>query len=463
MVYYRSDMIIQNRRELATTESRDRVLAIIEAGIKRVLPPNVMRTALSYDAPRHTIKVQSDSFKLSTGRVFVVGGGKASGLMAQALESIIGIGNITEGVVNIKGGQVRTQKIKTVIAGHPTPDRRGVAGVGQMLALKERHSIGQDDIVICLLSGGGSALMPYPVASVSLADKQRVTELLISSGASIDEINMVRKHLSQVKGGRLGEFYTPAKVVSLILSDVVGNNLSVIASGPTTPDPSTFNEAYDVLKRHDLLTKAPKSVIDYLVKGQHGNAPETPKTLSNCHNYIIGDNMLALEAMAAKANELGLKPHIITSQQTGDTAEVAYSRAKEIAGRKYTGHNVMLVGGETTIRLPDRAGRGGRNQHYAAVSLLAMADYPDQWTLASVGSDGTDFLPDVAGAIVDQDSLKTAKAKKLDIEAYVERCDSNTLLKKLGNSLIVAGDTGTNVGDVIVYLLDHAGFEPATP
>jgi glycerate 2-kinase len=453
-VYYKRSMIIKNRRELATTELRDRVLQIIEAGIKRVLPANIMRAAVSYDAVRQIIGIKDDSFTLSEmSRVFVIGGGKASGLMAQALESIIGIANITAGVVNFKGGQVRTQKIKTVIAGHPTPDQHGVGGVKEMLALKSRYRIGRNDIVICLLSGGGSALMPYPVNGVSLKDKQRITELLIGSGAKIDEINVVRKHLSRVKGGRLASFYYPARVISLIISDVIGNDLATIASGPTTLDTSTFADAYDVLKNYNLVAKAPRSAIDFIEKGQKGKAPETPKTLSNCRNYIIGDNTLALEAMAAKAKELGFSPHIITSQQTGDTTKVARSRAREMLEGKYAGYNLLLIGSETTIKLPPDAGRGGRNQHYAAVSLLAMAEYAGQWLVASVGTDGSDFLPDVAGAIVDQDSLGTARARQLDIETYIERCDSNTLLKKLGNSLIVTGDTGTNVGDVIAYLV----------
>jgi glycerate 2-kinase len=446
-------MIIQNRRELATTGAREKALQIIEAGIKRILPPNIMKLAVSYDAPHHTINIQGDNYSLSAGRIFVVGGGKASGLMAQALEKIIGSANITAGTVNIKGGEVRMQKIKTVIAGHPTPDQRGLNGVSEMLALKSRHAIGEDDIVICLLSGGGSALMPYPVKGVSLENKQVITELLISSGAKINEINTVRKHLSRVKGGGLGEFFSPARVISLILSDVVGNDLATIASGPTTPDPSTFADAYEVLKKYDLIAKAPQSVVDFIEKGKRGGTPETPKTLNNCRNYIIGDNGLALEAMAAKAKELGFSPHIITSQQTGDTTEVARTRAREMMDNKYAGYNALLIGGETTIKLPPRVGRGGRNQHYAAASLLAMADYPKGWTIASVGTDGSDFIPDVAGAIVDRGSLEMAKDKELDIADYIKRCDSYTLLKNIGNSLIVTGDTGTNVGDVIVYLV----------
>ena len=445
-------MIIKNRPELATTGLREKVLQIVEAGIKRVLPPDIMRSAVSYDAASRTIKINNDFFSLASSRIFVIGGGKASGLMAQALESIVGAENITGGVVNCKGGHPKTQKIKIVIAGHPLPDQRGVGGVKEMLALKNRYSIGKNDLVICLISGGGSALMPHPVEGVSLGDKQKITQLLIASGAGIDKINVIRKHLSQVKGGRLGDFYSPAKVISLIISDVVGNDLATIASGPTTPDPSTFADAFNVLKRYNLISKAPKSVVGFIERGRRGEVTETPKKLSNCHNHIIGDSGLALEAMSAKARELGLNPHIITSQQTGDTATVARLRAKEVIEGRYAQNNVLLLGGETTVKLPEAAGKGGRNQHYAAVSMLAMADYPGQWVVASVGTDGSDFLPDVAGAIVDQDSFETAQAKGLDIKAYIKRYDSNPLLDSIGNSLIITGDTGTNVGDVIVYL-----------
>jgi glycerate 2-kinase len=445
-------MIIKNRQKLATTELRDQVLQIIEAGIRRVLPPDIMRSAVGYDAPRRILKIKSDVFPVASGRIFVIGGGKAAGLMAQALENIIGLENITDGVVTCKGGNVKTQKIKTVIAGHPIPDQRGVGGVKEMLALKQRYSIGKNDLVICLISGGGSALMPHPAEGVALKDKQKITELLIGSGAEINEINMVRKHLSRVKGGRLGAFYSPAKVISLILSDVIGNDLATIASGPTSPDPSTFSDAYEVLRRYHLISQAPKSVMNVIERGRRGEVPETPKRLNNCHNYIIGDNGLALEAMSAKARKLGLNPHIITSQQTGDTTEVAQLRAREVMEKRYTGYNILLIGGETTIKLPQGAGKGGRNQHYAAVSMLAMAKYPGQWVVASVGTDGSDFMPDVAGAIVDQDSLEITRASGLDTKAYIERYDSHTLLESIGNSLIVTGDTGTNVGDIAVYL-----------
>jgi len=446
-------MIIKNLSTLATTSLRKQALDIIEAGISRVLPPSIMKSAVKYHAARQMVTVMGDAYPVSTGRVFVIGGGKASGLMAEALEAIIPPERITAGVVNGKGGHYETGKIKIITAGHPIPDGRGIDGVREMLDLKRCYSIGEKDLVICLISGGGSALMPYPVDGVSLGDKQEVTKLLIGSGADINEINVVRKHLSKIKGGRLGQFYSPATVVSLILSDVVGNDLAVIASGPTFPDPSNFSDAYKVLERYNLLARAPRRVTDFLRKGCLGEVAETPKTLVNCHNYIIGDNGLALAAMQGRAKEMGLVPLVVTSQQKGDTTAVAWSRADEILNMIYAGYNVILIGGETTVTLPASAGKGGRNQHYAAVSMLAMERYPSEWVVASVGTDGSDFLPDVAGAIVDQDCLNRAKVKGINVKSYLERYDSNRLLEQIGGSLVITGDTGTNVGDIIVYLL----------
>ena len=445
-------MIIKNRDALATTQTRRRVLEIIEAGIDRVLPSNIMKSSVRYGAAARTITINNDAFDTGAGRIFVVGGGKATGLMAEALEEIIGAENLTDGVVNCKGGNPETRRIKIVTAGHPIPDQRGVSGVADMLALKNRYSIDANDFVICLISGGGSALMPCPVDEVGLRDKQVITELLVSSGAEIEEINVVRKHLSKIKGGQLGSFYSPATVISLILSDVIGNDLAVIASGPTFPDLSTFPDAYDVLMRHHLLTRAPRSVTDFLNRGCRGEVMESPGTLNNCYNYIIGDNKLALGAMMSKAREMGLAPYIITAQQRGDTTAVARSRANEVCNKRYAEYSALLIGGETTVKLPAHAGKGGRNQHYAAVSMLAMAQYPGEWIVASAGTDGSDFLPDVAGAMVDPNSFHIAQAKGIDVISYLERYDSKTLLDQIGSSLIITGDTGTNVGDVIIYL-----------
>jgi glycerate 2-kinase len=448
-------MIIKNKYELSTTELRKQALEIVEAGIARVLPSAIMKSAVRYDSARNVLTVNDDAYQLSGGRIFVIGGGKASGLMAETLESIIVPDNISAGIVtcNCRSRDYKTSKIRIIEARHPVPDQGGFNGVKQMLALKNRYSINENDLVICLISGGGSALMPCPVDGVNLEDKQRITELLLGCGAPIHEINSIRKHLSKTKGGGLGRFYAPVTVVSLIISDVIGNDLDVIGGGLTSPDPSTFSDAYNVLERYGLLSKVPASVIDFLRRGCQGDVAETPKSLGNCHNYLIGDNRLALEAMSRKANEAGFTPYIVTAEQKGDIATVARLRAGEILEARYTGYDVVLIGGETTPKLPDEPGKGGRNQHYAAVSMLAMKEYAGEWVIASVGTDGSDFLPDVAGAIVDNNSLDTAAGKGIDVASYLDRYDSNTLLRKIGGSLIVTGNTGTNVGDVIVYVL----------
>ncbi len=446
-------MIIKNKKELAITSLRKDALDIIEAGIERILPSNLMRSSVIFDASRRVLKINDDSYDLSKGRLFVIGGGKASGLMAETLEHILGAGSITAGVVNCKSAGDKTDRIKIIEAGHPIPDERGTSGVDEMLSLKEHFQINEHDFVLCLISGGGSALMPCPAPGISLADKQEITASLLKCGAEIGEINAVRKHLSRIKGGRLGEFYAPAKVLSLIISDVIGNDLSVIASGPTYPDSSTYTDALNVLRKCSLLSKAPEGVIRLLEKGIRGEIVETPKKLANGKNYIIGDNRLALEAMSRKAKEMGLSTVIVTAEQKGDTEAAARKRADEILGGKYAGYNVILIGGETTPKLPDMHGKGGRNQHYAASSMLAMRDFPGEWAIASVGTDGSDFLPDIAGAIVDSTSLQMAEARGIDVRGYLDYFDSFTLLEKTGNSLILTGNTGTNVGDVMVYVL----------
>jgi hydroxypyruvate reductase/glycerate 2-kinase len=446
--------MIKNYTELATTDLRKIALDTIEAGINQLLPQNIMRNAFVYDNKSKILTINSNtSYNLSHGRIFIIGGGKASGQMAKVLEDYLSPNNITAGVVNCIEGDYKTRKIKVTPASHPIPDQRGVDGVKEMLSLKGKYSIGIHDIIICLISGGGSALMPYPAFGVSLEDIQKMTEQLLASGAEITEINIVRKHLSRIKGGQLGRYYSPSSVISLIISDVIGNDLSAIASGPTFPDKTTFEDAYHVLEKYDLLSSSPRRVIKHLLKGCRGIPGETVKDLSNCHNHIIGDNRVALETMLLRLHEVGFIPFLVTNEQKGDTTAVSRKRASEILNSIPPTYNALLIGGETTSRLPPLAGIGGRNQHYAAVSLLAMENYPGEWLVASISSDGSDFLPGVAGAIVDDKSMLDAKTMGINIETYINGYDSNTLLSKIGNSLVITGNTGTNVGDIILYLL----------
>jgi glycerate 2-kinase len=446
-------LIIKNREELISSSLRARAVELIESGIKRVMPADLMQSAVKLNRRTKKLSVMGGTYDIAHSRIFVIGGGKASGQMAEELEKILGPDKITAGTVNCKSEGHNTRKISIIKAGHPLPDEAGVHGVQEMLAMKARFGIGKGDIIICLISGGGSSLMPCPATGITLEDQQDITQLLLRCGANIKEINSVRKHLSLTKGGNLGEFYNPATVVSLIISDVVGDDLDAIASGPTVPDSTTFKDAYNVLEKYGLLDKAPPHVTDYILRGCNDKEAETPKELYNCDNYIIGNNRMALDAMAEKARDLGLKPYIVTAELTGDTAEVAQRLADEMKTGRYKGFSVILLGGETTPTLPENAGKGGRNQHFAAVSMLAMKDLRTPWLVASAGTDGSDYLADIAGAMVDDRSLHQAREMGINVEQYIGNFDSNSLFNKLGRSLIITGPTGTNVSDVILYLL----------
>ncbi|MFP4111914.1 MAG: glycerate kinase [Candidatus Woesearchaeota archaeon] len=449
--------IIKNIKELSISKERKIALDLIEVGIKRVLPDTIMKTSVQFDKQRKILYVNSDSYDVSKGRIFVVGGGKASGLMAKTLEKIVGSRNITEGFVNCKDSGYMTKKIKIIKAGHPLPDSKGIKGVQKMFSLRDKYFITENDIVIALISGGGSALMPHPAEGISLSDEKILTELLLGCGADIHEINVVRKHCSRIKGGNLARFYSPAKVISLILSDVIGNNLDIIASGPTSPDLSTYQDAYNILQKYRLISKTPKNIIGHLRKGINQEIGETAKELKNVSNYIIGDIHLAIETMNQKALEIGLHPYIITPNQIGNTKEMAYLRAAEIKEGKYNGFNVLLIGGETTQKLCKNPGKGGRNQHYTARTMLALKDYNDKWVCASAGTDGSDFLKDIAGSIADNKTYEDVIKKNIPLEKFLDSNSSYDIFKKTGHSLIKTGATGTNVCDLMVYVLGSIG------
>ena len=446
--------IIKNYQKLATSRERKIILDLIEAGLAAADPHRLVERAVRYEETFNSVAIQKNIYDLISGRIFVVGGGKAAGAMAEAFERIVGADNIAAGILNCPGGSYRTKKIRIIEASHPFPDKRGVRGVEKMLGLKKKYRIGEKDLVACLLSGGGSALLPAPADGVSLGDKQAVTKLLLESGAVIREINAVRKHLSKIKGGRFGKFFEPARVVSVIISDVVGNDLSAVASGLTVEDRTTFSDARDILEKYDILDKMPAAARRHIEKGINGAADETPKILSNCDNYIIGDVTAAMEAMALKARSLGLKPLIGSAEVTGDTETVAIDKVFELKNNSFRGLNVLIFGGETTPKLPASYGRGGRNQHFAAVSMYALAKhYRGRFAMAAFATDGVDYLPAAAGALIDHESLARAERAGLNVEKHITGFNTASLFEKMRENLIITGQTGTNVGDIVVYLL----------
>jgi glycerate-2-kinase len=445
-------MIIKNKNEIADTELRKRALDIVEHGIEQVLPYKLMKHALEYNASNKVLKIQDDVFKIS-GRIFVVGGGKASNAMAEELEKIIGAENITAGIVNCDTSDCKTKKVKIIKAGHPIPNTKSIMGVQQMFALKDKYFIQENDLVICLISGGGSALMCYPAQGISLSDKQKITDLLIRTGAGIKEINLVRQCLSKIKAGGFPRVFAPASILGLIISDVAGNQLDVIASGPTAPRSLSFIGAYNVLKKYNLLSKSPKSIVKFLREKIKSPNQRRTKNLRNYRNYIIGDNRTAIEAMAKRAKVKGLKPFIISKPMSGDTNALARLRSNEIIKGKYSNYNIILAGGETSMELPEKPGEGGRNQHYAGATMLAMEKYAGKYALVAMNTDGSDYLKGIAGAIIDNNSLISARDKKINVEMYLKKYNSYNLMKSIGNSLVITGATGTNVGDIAVYTL----------
>jgi hydroxypyruvate reductase/glycerate 2-kinase len=445
-------MIIKNKNEIAITKLRKQVLDVVEYGIKQVLPYKLMKDALKYNSARKVLKIKNDVYKI-TGRIFVVGGGKASSAMAEELEKIIGAENIEAGIINCDTSDYKTKKIKIIKAGHPIPNANSVKGVKQMLDFKRKYSIQKNDLVICLVSGGGSALMCYPVQGISLADKQKATDLLLRTGAGINEINLVRKCLSEIKAGGFTRFFAPTRVVGLIISDVVGNELDTVASGPSCLCSLNFQKAYKVLEKYNLLSDAPKSVVKFLKEKCKNENQKKIKVLSNCRNYIIGNNKTALKVMAKRAKEKGLKAFIIKDGMSGDANALARLRSNEIIKGKYSNYNIILAGGETSTKLPKETGKGGRNLHYVGTTMLVMKKYSEEYALVAVNTDGSDYLRGIAGAIIDNNSLISARDKKIDVASYLKKYNSYELMKNIGNSIVITGKTGTNVGDIVVYAL----------
>jgi glycerate 2-kinase len=383
-------------------------------------------------------------------RIFVVGAGKASGTMARAAERVLGR-RITAGCVSIKYGDASTcRRVNLRPCGHPLPDDRGVATAKRITELCSLA--GPRDLVVFLLSGGASAMLPAPAKPITLSEKRATTQLLLESGANIHHINAVRKHISAMKGGQLAKLAAPARVLSLILSDVVGDQLDVIGSGPTAPDVSTFSDARAVLDYYDLRQRVPPSVRKHLEKG----VAETPKPgdilFDRVENLVIGSNQKSLEAAAVKAKALGYRPLILASTIEGETRDVArmhaaIARQIRLNGQPVRAPACIISGGETTVTIRGN-GKGGRNQEFALAAALDIAGLRDTLIL-SAGTDGTDGPTDAAGAMADG---ATCLRSAIDANGSLEQNNSYPFFQSLGD-LVVTGATGTNVMDLHLILV----------
>jgi hydroxypyruvate reductase/glycerate 2-kinase len=445
-----------------TGDRRQLAQVIWQAGVEAVRPARCLPVAFA-----RLPVVAPQAFPLTRfERILVVGGGKAGAAMSRVLEAVLGREGVdlrrVVGLVNVPDEAVvpleaiRLQPARP--AGSNQPTEAGVAATTAILDLVRRA--GPDDLLLCLISGGGSALLPAPVPGVSLADKQRVTALLHRCGATIGEMNAVRKHLSLIKGGGLVREFPGRGIVSLIVSDVIGDPLDVIASGPTSVDPTTFADALKVIERYELIKEVPPAVLDYLRRGQVGQAPETLKDWPRSGegpwvvNEVIANCARALEAAARQAEALGYGVWNLGPFLAGETRPAAEVLADIARGQRGQGPLAILSGGETTVTLPQEHGQGGRNQEFT----LAFAQHLGPALMAGItvlcaGTDGEDGPTDAAGAVADADLLAAARALGLDPAAFLASHDAYHFFEPLG-VLVKTGLTDTNVMDLRVILVD---------
>ncbi len=429
---------------------------IFRAGVERVLPDRLICSQVRI--ADNVLYVANHPFPLDAFQhMYVIGAGKASALMARGLESILG-DRITQGQLVVKQGHAcELERMVVSEAAHPVPDKNGIQATKDILEVVGKA--GKGDLVICLISGGASSLLADYPEGATLDDLIAMNQLLLESGADIQQINAVRKHLSMVKGGQLAKAIYPASFVSLILSDVIGDPVDVIASGPTCPDCSTFADAWRVLEEQDLLPEFPTSMINYLQKGIAGLVPETPKTgdplFARGLSIVIGNNTLALEAAKEKALALGFGVRILTSSLKGDVVKAADTVLDEALkiqndpARKKP--FCLLAGGEPTIKVTGK-GVGGRNQHFSLYCATMMAG-KQGLTVLCAGTDGTDGPTDAAGAVVDWDTARVALEQNTDPQVYLDACDSYSFFKQVGGH-IMTGNTMTNVMDLIVVIIE---------
>jgi glycerate 2-kinase len=435
---------------------RQNAETIFRAGLAAVDSKNAVAKFLN--KKDSILTVDNSSYNLEDyENVYVIGAGKASAAMAQAVEEILGK-RINAGLINVKYDHTLPLEIIALKeAGHPVPDENGLKGTQQIVKILE--NAGEKDLILCLISGGGSALLPFPAEGITLDEKRQLTQILLESGATIHEMNVLRKHVSRVKGGRLARLAYPATLITVILSDVVGNDLDSIASGPTVPDRSTYADCLRILQKYSVQDEIPKTIRDHFVKGAHGLIEETPKVndpaFVKTQSVIVASNTLALQAAKRKADELGYNGLVLSTSIEGEAKDVALDHvaiAKEImeAGQPVPKPACVISGGETTVTIRGK-GKGGRNQEFVLAAAIAMNGL-ENVVILSGGTDGTDGPTDAAGAFADGQTVSRAKSLGLDAQEYLQNNDSYSFFNPLGD-LLKTGPTFTNVMDIRLVLV----------
>ncbi|MFT4891116.1 MAG: glycerate 2-kinase [Halobacteriales archaeon] len=449
---------IENRDPLAGSIARELGLDCVAAGIEAVLPDRVIRESVS--VAEGELRIADETYDLDAqDEILIVGGGKPAARMASALESVLAGASLPLSGVVVTDDPTETDRIDVVEAAHPVPDERGVAGAERVLEAVREADAGT--LVVAVIGGGGSALLPAPAGDLSLAGLQTVTEALLDAGADIHELNAVRKHCSAIKGGRLARAAAPATVVSVVLSDVVGDDLSVIASGPTAPDESTFGDAVAVLDRYGI--DAPVAVRERLERGAGADAgdagapTETPgpddPVFDRGSIHVLANGRTAIDAALETARERGFEPVVLSSRLRGEAREVGTTLAavaEEVrdAGDPVGPPAVVISGGEATVTVRGE-GAGGPNQELALGAALACE--ADDWALAAVDTDGRDGATDAAGALVDEGTVPDAETADAARDALADN-DAFPFFDDR-DALIRTGRTGTNVNDLHVLVL----------
>ena len=448
-------MYIKNRRELTShgyKREREAALDIIDYALQAADPYRATKELVHLDG--RILNVGQLRFNLSQrGNIYVFGMGKATFAIAKALEEILSE-NISGGIIIVKRGQAGTlRRIKVREASHPLPDRYGWRAAKELVRMAEATKEG--DIAFCAITGGSSALAPLPVPEISLGDKRRVTELLLRSGATIREINAVRKHLSSIKGGRMALAIFPAEIINLTVSDVTEDPLDYITD-PTVPDTSTFADAVSVLERYNLMDRTPRPIRNYLQMAMP--ELETPKDFSGLpvHTLVLVKSASICEAAAKKAKALGFNSMILTTCLEAESREAGSLFAS--IGKEIQRHQrpirppcAVVAGGERTVVIRGKPGCGGPNQEFIIGAALKF-DESDRVVIAAIDSDGTDGPTSIAGGIVDTSTVTRARKQGYDIFAHLVCHDTSSILQKLGDA-IITGHTGTNVNDLMVMLV----------
>lgn len=432
------------------------VSTIFDAGLKAADPGEAIRNNVTM-GENGLLHIGDTTYDVKHyERVLIVGAGKAAAPMAAALEELLG-SYITGGSVTTKYSHGSSLKIIGLIeAGHPVPDEAGLRGTEQILSVLDGTN--EKDLIFCLISGGGSALMPLPVAGLTLEDKQKTTQALLDCGATIHEINTIRKHISAIKGGKLARAAYPGTLIALILSDVIGDDLDAIASGPTVPDRGTFDDCIDIITKYALRTKIPLPVIQYLERGKSGEESETPKPgdpiFDKTAALIIGSAGLSIETARKKAAELGYNALILSSFVEGETKDVAKVHTAIVKEIIKTGNPIarpacIISGGETTVTIHG-SGLGGRNMEFVLAAAIEIRDL-DNVVILSGGTDGTDGPTDAAGAIADGQTYEKALNMNYRAEDYLRNNDSYHFFEAIGD-LLKTGPTLTNVMDLRIMI-----------